>query len=77
MAEPWTLAEAQEHLAAWLAADKAVASGQSYSIATRSLTRAVPGAIAQQIAFWSNEVARLQSGRSRGIRVMRVVPRDI
>lgn len=77
MAEPWTLAQAQEHLASWLAADTACASGQSYTIGSRSLTRANSKEIADRIAYWRGEVDRLQAGRSGGIRVMRVVPRDI
>ncbi|MDT2270063.1 DUF6148 family protein [Paenibacillus larvae] len=40
----WTLQEAQTHLKAWLEAEMAVASAQSYTIAGRSLTRAnLPG----------------------------------
>lgn len=72
----WTLAEAQAHLAAWLAADLAVAGGQSYTIGSRSLTRADAGRIKTQIEFWSREVERLTAGRSRGCRLMRAVPRD-
>ncbi|MDT2243119.1 DUF6148 family protein [Paenibacillus larvae] len=34
----WTLQEAQTHLKAWLEAEMAVASAQSYTIAGRSLT---------------------------------------
>lgn len=72
----WTLETAQEHLNTWLEASKAVATGQSYRIGTRSLERANLKEIQEQILFWRNEVARLQSGRT-GRRVMRVVPRDL
>ena len=34
-----SLKQAREHLNIWLEADKAVATGQSYSIAGRTLTR--------------------------------------
>ena len=71
-----TLAVAREHLAAWLAADAAVASGQSYSIGSRSLTRADAGRIAERIAFWRRTVEQLAAGRS-GVRVVRAVPRDL
>jgi len=73
----WTLAEAQAHLALWLAADSAVATGQSYTIGTRSLTRANSKEIAERIAYWRREVDRLESGRTSVIRFMRAVPRDL
>ncbi len=72
----WTLEEAQEHLAAWLAADKAAATGQSYKIDDRQLTRADVPEIRRQINFWSAEVQRLLSGRRPGARVFRAVPVD-
>lgn len=72
----WTLVQAQAHLDAWLAADTAVASGQSYSIGGRSLTRADAAKIAERIAFWSREVERLTNSRT-GLRVQRIVPRDL
>lgn len=54
------LTTAQEHLAAWLAADKALASGgASYSIGNRALTRADGDLIAANIARWRAEVDRL------------------
>lgn len=77
MAEPWTLVQAQEHLAAWLAADLACAGGQSYTIGSRTLTRADLTDIARQLAFWRREVTRLQDGRSAGPRIRRVIPRDL
>ena len=73
----WTLSEAQAHLDAWLRADEALATGQSYSIGSRSLTRADAGRVAERIAFWRSEVERLTAGRSAGVRVRRAVPRDL
>ncbi|GAV21599.1 DUF6148 family protein [Carboxydothermus pertinax] len=73
----WTLDEAKQHLRAWLEAELAVSTGQKYKIGTRELTRADLGEIAERIRFWSNEVARLEQGRGRGARVLRVVPRDL
>ena len=61
----WTLAEARAHLAAWLEADLAVATGQSYTIGSRSLTRADAASIAKQIAFWRREVSQLEAGQDR------------
>lgn len=73
----WTLADAQRHLDLWLEADAAVATGQSYKIGTRSLTRANVDEIENRIKFWRKEVSRLEAGRSPGARVFRGVPRDL
>lgn len=73
----WTLEQAKQHLASWLEADAACATGQSYRIGTRSLTRADVSEIAERISFWKREVEKLSSGRRGGARVMRVVPRDL
>jgi len=70
-----TLAAAREHLAAWLEADAAVATGQSYTIGSRTLPRADAGRIAERVAFWRRTVEQLESNRS-GVRVLRAVPRD-
>lgn len=71
-----TIEEARAKLHMWLEAEAAVATGQSYKIGSRSLTRASLSDIRQQINFWRNEVAKLESGRGSGARVMRAVPRD-
>ena len=77
MAEPWTLAEAQAHLAEWLQAESACASGQSYTIGSRSLTRANLAEIADRIKSWQREITRKQAGRPAGPRIQRAVPRDL
>lgn len=74
---PWTLEEARENLKLWLDAEKAVATGQSYRIGTRSLTRASLREITQRIQYWRSEVSRLECGGSNGVRVLRIVPRDL
>ena len=69
-----TLAQAETQLAAWLDADSKVATGQSYEIAGRKLTRADAGEITSKIEYWNNKVAELSaltSGRGRA-RTMRV-----
>ena len=66
-----TLAQAETQLAAWLAADTAVASGQSYSIGGRSLTRANAKEIRENIAFWD---ARVQSLSRGGLRLVGGTP---
>lgn len=75
----FTLEIAQKHLNAWLDAEIAVTNGQSYTIGSKSLTRASLSEIRSQIQYWSNEVAKSNNiakkkGRNR---VMRVVPRDL
>jgi len=60
-----TLAQAEAQLAAWVAANTAVASGQSYSIKDRSLSRVDAGEIREQIDYWDGWVRRL-TRRSRG-----------
>ena len=57
-----TLAQAEAQLALWLAADAAVASGQSYTIGGRSLTRANAREIRENIDFWDARVQKLTRG---------------
>lgn len=61
-----TLVQAETQLASWLAADAAVATGQSYKIGGRSLERANAKEIRDNIVFWDKHVHRLTRG---GIRV--------
>jgi len=63
-----TLAQAEAKLAAWMAADDAVASGQSYSIGGRSLTRANAAEIRNNIDYWNRMCTRLGNSYG-GIRV--------
>ena len=72
-----TLDESQENLRMWLEAEKAVATGQSYRIGSRQLTRASLSDITERIRFWRKEVEKLEAGSGRGARVIRVVPRDL
>ena len=63
-----TLAQAQAQLDAYLAAEAAVLSNQSYEIAGRKLTRADLGTIQQGIEIWNARVITLSNkanGRSR------------
>lgn len=74
-----TLEIAEKHLNAWLEAELQVTTNQSYTIGTRSLTRANLSEIRKQIEFWGNKVASLKNqknhkGRNR---IFRVVPRDL
>lgn len=74
-----TLAIAQKHLDAWLTAELEVTTHQSYTIGSRSLTKANLSEIRKQIEYWGNQVARLENIEKRGgrNRVFRVVPRDL
>lgn len=73
----WTKEEARNMLTLWIEAEKAVATGQSYKIGTRSLTRADLSDIADRIKFWRSELEALEDGRGRGMRVFSAVPRDL
>lgn len=66
-----TLAEAETKLALWMEADDKVASGQSYSIGGRSLSRADAKMIQENIKFWDRKVKELSDG---GIKVIAVTP---
>lgn len=70
-----TLDQAETQLSSWIAADQAVAKGQSYQIYTgehrRSVTRADAVEIRKNIIYWNRMFDRLSQG---GIRVRGVVP---
>lgn len=66
-----TLAQAEEQLAAWLAASTATASYQSYSIAGRTLTRADAEEIRENIEMWNKLVISLDRG---GVRIRGMTP---
>lgn len=66
-ATAWTLTEAQEKLATWMAADDAIAQGQEYKIKTgenseRTLKRADADMVQKKIEFWRKEVIKLKTG---------------
>ena len=60
-----TLSQAQTQLDAYMAAETAVLSGQSYSIGGRSLSRADLGRIQEGIRIWNQRVLRLTRGGLR------------
>lgn len=74
-----TLEQANEHLQAWLTAELEVTTHQSYSIGSRSLTKADLGEIREQIEYWNNWVIRLTNLKKNKGRncARRVVPRDL
>ena len=72
-----TLEIAKENLKKWIEADKKVSEGQSYKIGTRELTRVNAKEIRESIRFWTGYVNRLETGRKKGARAKRIIPRDI
>jgi hypothetical protein len=75
MALTRTLAEAEEGLATWKAALAAIATGTSYTIGDRQLTRADEEFVVRMIDRYDAEVDRQTAGRGKGARVMRIIPR--
>ncbi|TDL50964.1 hypothetical protein E2R60_20685 [Paenibacillus dendritiformis] len=70
----YSLEVAQQHLNAWLAAELAISSAQSYKIGTRSLTRADLKDVMKQIQYWQEQVDLAMGIRKN--RVRRYVPLD-
>lgn len=72
-----TLEQAQAHLDAWLAAELAVASSQSYTIDTgngsRSLTRADAAEISKMVTIWDQRVKSLTPVAGGGRRRVRYI----
>lgn len=71
--------DAQRHLDAWMEAELAVTNAQSYTIGSRTLTKANLTEIRNAIDYWRAKVSELDSidksgGRSK---VKRFVPRDL
>lgn len=69
-----TIAQAKEMLAKYIEAEKAVLLNQSYTIGTRTYTRANLSAIRQGREKWQKVLDQLSG--SGGMRVRRVVFRD-
>lgn len=71
----------EDRVALWLEAEEAIATGQSYQIGTRMLTRANLNAVREELEWWSDRLAEAEAeeeGLARGRnRVYRAVPRDL
>lgn len=70
---------AVKHFEEWTKAELEVTTHQSYSIGSRSLTRANLGEIRKTIEYWRDQIEKLDNllntnGRNR---VYRAVPRDL
>ena len=64
-----TAAQAETQLALWIAADAALAAGQSYRIGERQLTRVDAEQVRANIGYWENKLASLSNSRNGGLRV--------
>lgn len=64
---------AQRQLEHWLIADEKVAKNQSYTIGTRSYTRADAAIITEKINYWSDKVLELSGAKGRR-RITRLIP---
>lgn len=68
----------EEKLNTWLAAEEAIATGQSYQIGTRMLTRANLKQVREQMEYWGKKLAEAEAEEKRGgrNRIYRVIPLD-
>ena len=74
-----TLEIARTHLNAWLEAELACTTNQSYTIGSRTLTRADLAEIRNTIKYWAGIVTKLEAAKKYGgrNRTMRIMPRDL
>lgn len=68
----------EEKLNTWLAAEEAIATGQSYQMGTRMLTRANLNAVREELEYWATRLAEAEAAEQRGgrNRIFQFVPRD-
>ena len=74
MANPSDSTHTQEMYDAYVAAEKAILSGQSYTIGGRQLTRANLKEVQDGRAYWSRQLQLVASTESNKPRVSRIVP---
>jgi len=63
----------------WLAAEEAVATGQSYQIGTRMLSRADLKQVREELEYWAGKLAEAEAEEKSGgrNRMFHFVPRDM
>ncbi len=68
----------KEKLKTWMAAEDAIATGQSYQIGTRMLTRASLKQVREQIEYWAKQLSLCESEEKYGgrNRIYQFVPKD-
>ena len=69
----------QQKLNTWIAAEESVATGQSYQIGTRMLTRANLKEIREEMEYWGKKLAEAEAEEKAGgrNRLYRFCPRDV
>lgn len=69
----------QKKLNTWLAAEEAIAIGQSYQIGSRMLTRADLKQVREEMEYWAGKLAEAEAEDKHGgrNRAYRAVARDV
>lgn len=69
----------RKKLDTWLAAEEAIATGQSYQIGTRMLTRADLKQVREEMEYWAGKLAEAEAESSCGgrNRAYRALARDL
>lgn len=68
-----------QKLKTWLDAEEAIATGQSYQIGNRTLTRADLKQVREQMEYWAGKLAQAEAEEKNGgrNRAYRAVIRDV
>ncbi len=68
----------QKKLNTWLAAEEAIATGQSYQIGSRMLTRADLKSVREEMEYWAGKLAAAEASDKHGgrNRLYQFIPRD-
>lgn len=69
----------EKKLNTWLAAEESIATGQSYQIGTRMLTRADLDDVRKEMEYWAGKLAEAEAEEKNGGRnkLYRFVARDV
>ena len=70
------IAQARSMRDDWIAAERAVMTGQSYSIGGNQITRADLSKIRESIEYWNKKLRSLEGTRKKR-RFMGIIPRDL
>lgn len=71
-----TVEIAREKLNTWLEAEEALATSQSYTMGTMSLTRADLKQVRENITYWNDMVTKLERAGKERNRIYRGIPMD-